>query len=131
MFALFIDIAQILIGWMFVAIGAGLELITPVGGAAGGAAAGAYLCWNTTPGVIAGIIASTKCAVAGAIAGAALSAFGVPIGAGLGFIVDICISLTMGGALILALVMFDMFDFASVAAVFVGEAIPGLDMLPG
>lgn len=116
---------------MFLAAGLGLQLITPAGGAAGGAAAGAYLCWDSSAGVIAGIIASIKCAAAGAGIGALASAFGVPLGTGIGFVVDICLSLTMGSGLILALFLAGILDFKYVGAVFVGEALPGLDIIPG
>jgi hypothetical protein len=56
---------------------------------------------------------------------------GAPMGVGLGFAVDIAISMTMGSGLILALFIFDMLDLKYVAAVFIGETIPGLDIIPG
>ena len=131
LFAFLIDAAQIVAGWMFLAIGTGLQLITPAGGAVGGAAAGAYLCWDTTPGVIAGIITSAKCAVAGAGIGAVASAFGVPIGEGLSFIVDICLSLTLGSGLIMALIMCGMFYPKYVWSGSIVEYLPFFDMIPG
>lgn len=130
-FALFIDATQILVAWMFIAIGTGLQLITPAGGAAGGAAVGVYLCWNTSAGVVSGVIAAVKCGVSGAIAGAVISALGVPIGTGFGFLIDVCISLTMGGGLILALIMSGMFYPKYVWGGAIVEFLPGFDIIPG
>jgi hypothetical protein len=130
LFALLIDAAQIAVAWTFLAVGLGLQLVTPAGGAVGGAAAGAYLCWDTSAGVIAGIVASVKCGIAGATAGAIISAFGVPIGTAMGFIVDICVSLTLGVGLIMALIFCGVFDFKYVWGVFIVKCLPGFCMTP-
>lgn len=56
---------------------------------------------------------------------------GPPLGVALGFGVDIAISITMGSGLILALFLSGILDVKYIAPVFIGEALPGLDIIPG
>ena len=131
LFALTIDALQAIMAWIFLGFGSALQAITPVGGFIAGAATGATVCWNSSGTVVQGAVDAVKCAAAGGVFGAAISASGAPLGVGLGFAIDVAISITMGSGLILALFLFGMFDLKYVAAVFVGETIPGLDVVPG
>ena len=63
--------------------------------------------------------------VMGAIPGVGIVT--VPLGAG----IDVTISITFGGALILMLVLSGMFYPGTILAAFVGESIPFLNVLPG
>ena len=130
-FAMLIDFFQLALGWVAFAVGTGLQAITPVGGAAAGAAAGAYACFSTSGGIIQGIADAAKCGVAGGVFGAAISAFGMPFGVLLGFMFDICISLTLGSGLIFLLALSGMFypKYAWSGGIF--EVMPGFDALPG
>ena len=130
-FALCIDFLQFALGWVAFAVGTGLQAITPVGGAAGGAALGAYACFNTTNGLIQGITDAVVCGTAGGVFGAAISAFGMPIGVLLGFIFDICLSLTLGAGLIFLLALMGMFYPKYVWSAGIFEVMPGFDVLPG
>jgi hypothetical protein len=127
---MFIDALQAAFAWMFVSIGAGLQALTPVGGAIGGAAAGASYCYYATTGVTSALVAGAKCGVGGAIVGAAASTFGIPLGTALAFASDVCISLTMGAGFILLLCFMKMYYPMTMGVTYVIEAIPGLDVIP-
>lgn len=129
-FAVFIDALQLALGWVAFAVGVGLQALTPYGGGIAGAAGGAYVCYNTAGGVIQGIADAAKCGFAGAVFGAAISAFGVPFGTMLGFMFDVCISLTLGSGLIFLLFVNGMFypKYAWSGGIF--ELMPGFDVLP-
>jgi hypothetical protein len=129
--ALLIDGLQAILGWMAFAVGIGLQVITPAGGAAGGAAVGAYVCWNSTGDTVAALIAAGKCALAGGAAGAVASTFGIPLGTALGFVLEITISLTFGAGLIFLLLINGMYYSTRTPVGFIAELIPGLDILPG
>ena len=118
-FALIIDFLQ---GMLMLAFAA-LQFITPAGGGVGGALAGCYAnatAWYDVTGCITG-------AAIGGAAGATLSAFAVP----LGMAVDVGLSVTLGGALILALAWVGAFYPGTVITAFIGESIPLLDLFPG
>lgn len=70
---------------------------------------------------------------AGAVLGVVplIGAVGMPLGIGLGFASDICISLMLGSALIFLLAINGMYYPGYTWAVFIGETIPGLDIIPG
>lgn len=130
-FALCIDFLQLALGWVAFAVGVGLQSITPVGGAIGGAAVGAYACFSTANGLIQGITNAVACGTAGGVFGAAISAFGMPIGVLLGFVFDICLSLTLGAGLIFLLALMGMFYPKYVWSAGIFEVMPGFDVLPG
>jgi hypothetical protein len=93
------------------------------------------------PGTIAGCAAGSQvagkfgCLAVGAL-GSLLDLSGVlqvvtePVGIMLGVAIGICINLTLGSMLILFLVLFGMFDGKTVVSCLMGEAIPGINMLP-
>lgn len=110
-FALFIDALQAGFGFAFAA----LQAVTPVGGGIGAAGA----CYALG----AGVIDSLKCLVVGAGA----SAFAVPIGAA----VDVTISVTLGGALIAALIFTGYFSLGAVTGGSIFEFMPLVDIAPG
>ncbi|MDE1925168.1 MAG: hypothetical protein KGH79_03235 [Patescibacteria group bacterium] len=122
-FALLIDGLQAALAWMFISAGAAFQAVTPAGGAVGGATLGCALS--------SGIAGCIKGAFSGAAAGATASFFGIPLGIGLSFASDVCISLTLGTALIFLLAVNRMYYPGYIWAVFIGEALPGLDILPG
>jgi hypothetical protein len=55
----------------------------------------------------------------------------IPLAVGLGFAINICISLTLGSMLITFLWIYGMRYPGLVMGVFIGEAIPGFNDLPG
>ena len=55
----------------------------------------------------------------------------VPVGIGLGFLTDVCVSVTFGAGLLFLLKYNDMFYPAYAFGGGLGELIPGLDILPG
>jgi len=123
LFALFIDGLQAMLMLTFTV----MQFITPVGGGAlGGITAAAY-CYNATTGFFSALLAGAKCAVGGTVVGAGVSAFAVPLGMG----VDVAISITFGGVLVMALAWMGMFYPGTVLGTFLGESIPFLDVLPG
>jgi hypothetical protein len=122
-FALLIDGLQAMVAWMFVSLGAGLQAVTPVGGAIGGAIAG---CAAGT-----GVSGCIQGGLAGGALGAAASALGIPLGVGLAFVSSVCIGITMGGGLIILLSIFGMYYPGYMWPTFIGEAMPGLDVIPG
>lgn len=130
MMALLVDGLQFVLGWMAFVIGLGLQALTPIGGGVAGAGAGAYFCWDSTLGVWTAALASAKCAVAGGALGAASSAFGVPFGTALGFGLEIVVSITMGGALILALVFNGMYYKTRIFGNVLIEMMPGVSIIP-
>ncbi len=120
--AIVLDFIQFAVGMAFFA----LQFATPVGGGVTGAlAAGAY-CWNASTGVISGLIAAGKCAVGGAVVGAGVSAFAIPIG----IVVDVALSITIGGALIMMMAMFGLFYPRIIISRMLGELAPFLNFLP-
>jgi hypothetical protein len=147
MFALFIDGLQAVLGWVFLTLGAGIPIGAPIAGSIAGASVGCVV-----GGVGAGIITvitggaafpslfavGAACAAAGAggaliggTAGTAIGAAGIPLGIGLSIAAEVCISITLGTGFILLLLVFRMFYPTYVWAVFIGEAMPGLDVIPG
>jgi len=130
-FALFIDFIQAALGWTALMVGLGLQSITPIGGGAVGAAAGAAACYTSAGTVIQGVTNAFKCGMAGGVFGALASTFGVPFGTALGFALEIVISLTLGTAFIVTLILFRMYYTLPTTSGFLGELVPGLDILPG
>lgn len=129
-FALFIDALQAALAWSAFALGAGLQALTPAGGAVGGAAAGGALCWSEASGVVSGVVEAAKCAAGGGIVGSLASLFGVPLGVALGFALEICISLTFGFGLIVLLYMSGLYSNTRMASAGFVEIIPALNSLP-
>jgi hypothetical protein len=137
--ALFIDGLQALLAAGFFAA------LPPILGTAGGVASAGAACtvgagigaaatiWVAGVGAIAG--AAAGCvggAVTGWLIGAPIAAAsGVPLAIGLGFVVDICISCTLGAGLILLLGFGDMFYPKYVLGGGLFELLPGFDALPG
>ncbi len=122
-FALIIDFIQAMMMFAFAA----MQFITPIGGGISGAFAAGWYCWSTSTGILSGISSAASCFVAGGVVGAGVSAFAIPIG----MAVDVTISITLGGALVIALAYMGMFYPGTVLSVFIGESIPLLDILPG
>src|SRR3989344_3006939 len=120
--AILLDGLQILLGLGFAA----MQFITPPAGAVAGTAAGAWFCWNTTTGIFSAIIEAAKCAAGGGILGTALSTFAIPIGAA----VDVALSLTIGGGIIMLLAFDGAFYPSTVIKGFLAEAAPFLSILP-
>jgi len=119
-FAIFTDFLQLMIMLSFAA----LQVLTPVGGGAAGVLSGCYInasAWYDLFGCIQG-------AFFGGAAGGLLSAFALPIGGAL----DIALSLTFGGGLMVLLAWNGMFYPGVFLGGFIGENIPFLDALfPG
>jgi len=122
-FALLIDFIQ----GMFMLAFAVMQFITPVGGGFTGALAAGWYCWKTSTGIIAGISSAASCFAAGGVVGAGVSAFAIPLGMG----IDVVISITLGGALILALGWMGMFYPGPIISAFIGESLPLIDIIPG
>lgn len=129
-FAVLIDLMQAGISAGFLLLG---TMLGTTGGAVGGAIFGQNVCsW-------AGETVASWCMGVGAAAGGffgsaanvPLAAVGVPLGIGLGFAASVCISFTFGLLLIIFLWRSGMFYPSYVLTVFVGEAIPGIDIVPG
>ncbi len=123
MLALMIDGLQALIGL-------GVSIVAAFPGTFAGGAAGCLAAQKFVSG-------SVSCAIGGFILGT-LGSFGnvaapitIPIGIVIGFAVDVCLSLTLGIFLIGMLYVCKMFYPGYVTAVFIGEALPGFDILPG
>ena len=119
--AVLLDGLQILLGLGFAA----MQFITPAGGAAVGAGAGLSWCWQSSSGVWA-LLDAAKCVAAGGAIGGALSAFAIPIGAA----VDVALSLTIGGGIIMLLAFDGAFYPSTVIKGFLAEAAPFLNILP-
>src|SRR4051812_10128904 len=100
-FGLFIDGLQAALAFGFLAMGSALTAATPGGGALLGCGIG----WASSSNAASGAV---NCGI-GAVAGAIASPMGMPLGIGLGMAADICISLSFGVMLILALSFFGMF----------------------
>ena len=122
LFALFIDGLQ-------AGVSAGFLMLGSFAGTIGGAAAGAAACQGA--GTLVAGACATVAGAAGTLVNAHLAVIGVPLAVGFGIAVNICISLTMGSELIMLLALNGMFNARYVVGVFIGEAIPGLDNLPG
>ena len=120
--AVLLDGLQILLGLGFAA----MQFITPVGGGVGGALAGAGYCWSTSTGFFIGLLEGAKCALYGGALGGVLSTFAIPIGAA----VDVALSLTIGGGIILLLAFDGAFYPSTVIKGFLAEAAPFLNILP-
>jgi len=131
LFALTIDALQVVMAWVFLGFGSALQAITPVGGFIAGAAAGAAACWSSSGTVIQGIVNAAACTAPGAVFGAAISASGAPLGIGIGMAVDMCIGITMGSGLILALIMCGMFHPKYIWGGSIIKIIPGINVIPG
>lgn len=123
LFALCIDGLQALMSFAFLAMGSAMTAATPIGGAIIGCTIGAA----TATGVVA---TATNC-VKGALIGAVASPAGAPLGIAIGMGVNICISLTFGVMLVLALAYCGMFYPGKLAGGMFFEIIPGLDAIPG
>src|SRR3989338_6965104 len=119
--AVLLDGLQILLGLGFAA----MQFITPAGGAAVGAGAGLSWCWQSSSGIWA-LLDAAKCVAAGGVIGGALSAFAIPIGAA----VDVALSLTIGGGIIMLLAFDGAFYTSTVIKGFLAEAAPFLNILP-
>lgn len=118
-FALLIDFIQ----GMFMLAFTVMQFITPIGGGVSGALAGCYANasgWYDAAGCIKG-------AFFGGAIGTGVSAFAIPLGMG----IDVAISVTLGGALILVLGWMGMFYPGPIISAFIGESIPLFDILPG
>ena len=96
---------------------------TTIGTAAGAAACGANCAKvGAGVGVIGDLIPFTH-----GLASAALA----PLGMGIGFALDVSVSITFGAIFILLLISFNMFYPMYVFGGSIFELIPGLDILPG
>src|SRR3990167_536111 len=120
--AVLLDGLQILLGLGFAA----MQFVTPVGGGVGGALAGAGYRWSTSTGFFIGLLEGAKCAAAGGALGGVLSAFAIPIGAA----VDVALSLTIGGGIIMLLAFDGAFYPSTVIKGFLAEAAPFLNIVP-
>lgn len=101
LFALFIDLLQIALGWGFLALG---MLAGTAGGAAAGCAAGSAVAGNVgcqVLGFFGGLI--------GTVANPFLAPATVPIAVGIGFAISVSIGITMGSAHLLLLKLLGMF----------------------
>lgn len=122
LFAGLIDALQ----FLFLAAFIVLQALTPVGGAAAGGVTGAVVCWNLSTGFFEGIVSAAKCAAGGGLAGLALSTFATP----LGMAIDVVISVSLGGALIIGLASRGMFYPDLILKNMVGEVLPVFAFLP-
>lgn len=127
---LLVDGFQIIAGVTFFILGLTLQGITPVGGGITGATTGAYLCWSMSGSVLEGVADAAACGIAGGIGGGALSAFGLPTGAALGAVSSVFITLVFGTGFIFLLFLGGMFYPSIVFTTLIGEAIPGIGILP-
>lgn len=121
LFALFIDLLQIAMGWAFLALGA---FAGTVGGSAAGCAAGSAVAGNTgcaILGFFGGLV--------GTAANAFLAPATVPIAVGIGFAISVSVAITMGSALLLMLKLVGMF-YPKLLWGALAEAIPGGGYLP-
>ncbi len=125
-FALCIDGLQALIGL-------GISIIAAFPGTVGGAAAGCV----GAQYIVAGKI---SCAVGGFVLGiigsfpiinGALATVTVPLGMAVAFTIDICLSLTLGSGLIMALIFCGMFHPKYIWSGSIVEFLPCFDILPG
>jgi hypothetical protein len=115
-FALMID------GFTFL-IGLALSVVAAAPGTVAGCAVGAQVAGKA--GCIAlGLLGSIPWV------NGALAVVTEPIGIMLGVAIGLCINFTLGSMLILFLVLFGMFDGKTVIGALIGEAIPGINMLP-
>lgn len=121
--AIVLDTTQFLLGVLF----AMMQFATPVGGGIGGAAAAGAYCWYTTPGAIASVLSAAKCAFFGAAAGAGVSAFALPLGAAL----DVALSISVGGGILLWLALEGAFYPDKIVKGFFCEITPFFNFLPG
>ncbi len=120
--AIILDTVQFLLGWALIA----LQFSTPGGGAIAGGLTGALFCWNTSTGVISGIFEAAKCAIPGAFLGTALATFATPIGMAM----DVALSITVGGGIILMLGMNGAFHPKIILPRMLGEVMPFFNFLP-
>ena len=125
MFALAIDGLQALIG-----LGVSVIAAFPgtVGGAAAGCAAGAHVAGTfgcTVGGAFLGILGSVP------VINGALATVTIPLGVGIGFTIDVCLSLTLGTALILALFLCGMYYPKYAWNCGIAEFLPGFNIIPG
>jgi hypothetical protein len=128
MFALALDGFQ-----FFISTALSVLVIPSVAGGAVGAGLGAYICnaLGASSEIIAGCSAAGGTVVG--LLGTFFEEFGlvtVPIGIGLGFAISVCISLTLGSMLILFLKLAGVLDGKAALVAYMGEALPGLSILP-
>ncbi len=116
-FALFIDGLQA--GISFAAAG----LMGPLGGALGAT----IWCANNLPG---GSLVQGACTLVGGAAGAAATPILMPLGIAFGFAINICLSLTMGAGLMLAIHVVFGRQTPWMWGSFIGDMIPGVNNLP-
>lgn len=104
-----------------------MQFVTPIGGGIAGALAAGQYCWSISSGIFSGAYSWASCALTGGVVGAGVSAFAIPIGVA----VDVAITITFGGVLVMVLAWMGMFYPGTVLGVFFGESIPIINILPG
>ncbi|MEK7612602.1 MAG: hypothetical protein AAB449_00420 [Patescibacteria group bacterium] len=101
-------------------------------GTIGGSVGGVIACKNLLPSVLQFDWVTAACAAGGGFIGTAANPALIPVGIAIGFVVNICLSLTVGSGLILLLV--SVCGWKSVQKYlmpgFIGDTIPGINNLP-
>lgn len=120
--AIILDFVQFMLGMIFIA----LQFMTPVGGAVAGGLTGALYCWNTSTGIISGVLSAAQCGLYGTVLGTALTTFATPLGAA----IDVALSITVGGGILLLLGFNGMFYPQIVVQRALGEIMPFFSFLP-
>lgn len=115
-FALVID------GFTFL-VSLALSVVAAAPGTFGGCAVGAAVAGKAGCAVL-GLLGSFP------IINGALATFTEPVGIVLGITITICINCTLGSILILFLIFARIFDGKTVVGCLIGEALPGVSMLP-
>lgn len=118
----FLLIALVIDGFQFL-ISLALSVIAAFPGTVGGCAVGGYFLGKMGCYVL-GLVGTFP------IINGALATVTEPVGIVLGFVISICISFTVGSILVLFLYMAGVLDKKAAALAYMGEVLPGLNMLP-
>ena len=130
-FGFFIDFFQFMLAQAFVALGAGLQAITPVGGGLAGTGAGCAVGWSLATDILTGITGCIQGGIIGAAGGVVASIFGTGIGIALAYIISVCITLSFGTMLVTLLWFSGMRYPGSTLGVYIAEIFPLVNIAPG